>query len=95
MDSSSTDKYVHPHVYWRLFDARGEQYGDCGTEEMAQRLVELNAEVQKLTYKRIDPPKPLPPQTVNVDAERLEDEKQLKAQKVLPESELELFNENS
>ena len=57
-------------------------------EKGARDLCELNKDVQRLTWKRIDPPKPLPPRTVNVDAEALPADPQLKGQKILPESEL-------
>ena len=81
-------KYIHDKVFYRVFDEKGAQYCDCGWEKHAQELIELNKDVQKLTYKRIDPPKPLPPTTVNVDAEVLPADPQLKGQKILPESEL-------
>ena len=81
-------KYIHDKVFYRVFDEKGEQYCDCGWEKHAQELIELNKDVQKLTYKRIDPPKPLPPTTVNVDAEVLPADPQLKGQKILAESEL-------
>tara|TARA_Y100001963_G_C6648562_1_gene384558 strand:+ start:108 stop:281 length:174 start_codon:yes stop_codon:yes gene_type:complete len=51
--------YIHDKVFYRVFDEKGEQYCDCGWEKHAQDLIELNKDVQKLTYKRIDPPEPL------------------------------------
>ena len=61
MDSNST-KYP----YYRVFDKNGEQYCDCGWEKHAQELVLLNKDVQPLTYRRIDAPKPINPETVDV-----------------------------
>ena len=61
MDSSSV-KYP----FYRIFDEKGEQYCDCGWEEHAQELIILNKDVQQLTYKRIDAPKPINPETVDV-----------------------------
>ena len=81
-------KYIHDKVFYRVFDEKGAQYCDCGWEKHAQELIELNKDVQKLTYKRIDPPKPLPPTTVHVDAEVLPADLELKGQKILLESEL-------
>jgi len=54
MDSSS--RYVHDKTFYRVFDEKGQQYADCGLEKHAQDLIELNKDVQQLTYKKIDPP---------------------------------------
>ena len=51
---------------YRVFDEKGEQYADCGRERTAQNLILVNQYVQKLTYRRIDAPKPLNPETVDV-----------------------------
>ena len=61
MDSNSI-KYP----FYRVFDENGEQYCDCGWEKHAQELVLLNKDVQPLYYKRIDAPKPIDPETVDV-----------------------------
>ena len=61
MDSSSI-KYP----FYRVFTETGEQYCDCGWEKHAQELIILNKDVQQLTYKRIDAPKPIDPETVDV-----------------------------
>jgi len=61
MDSSSI-KYP----FYRVFTETGEQYCDCGWEKHAQELIILNKNVQQLTYKRIDAPKPIDPETVDV-----------------------------
>ncbi len=61
MDSNSI-KYP----FYRVFTETGEQYCDCGWEKHAQELIILNKDVQQLTYKRIDAPKPIDPETVDV-----------------------------
>jgi len=61
MDSSSI-KYP----FYRVFTETGEQYCDCGWEKHAQELIILNKDVQQLTYKRMDAPKPIDPETVDV-----------------------------
>ena len=67
MDSNSI-KYP----FYRVFDENGEQYCDCGWEKHAQDLIILNqtcsleADRKNLTYKRIDAPKPINPETVDV-----------------------------
>jgi len=92
MDSNSI-KYP----FYRVFDENGEQYCDCGWEKHAQELIILNqtcsleADRKELTYKRIDAPKPIDPETVDVDAETLPGDTQLKAQKILEHSEAQEF----
>ena len=60
------------YPYYRVYDEKGEQYCDCGWEKHAQELIELNktcsieADRKELTYKRIDAPKPIDPETVDV-----------------------------
>ena len=92
MDSNSI-KYP----FYRVFDENGEQYCDCGWEKHAQELIILNqtcsleADRKELTYKRIDAPKPIDPETVDVDSETLPGDTQLKAQKILEHSEAQEF----
>ena len=77
----------HMYPFYRVYDEKGEQYCDCGWEKHAQELVELNrtcsivADRKELTYKRIDAPKPIDPETVDVDAIV---DKQLPGQQGLP-----------
>ena len=54
------------YPFYRVFTEKGEQYCDCGWEKHAQELVLLNKDVQPLYYKRIDAPKPINPETVDV-----------------------------
>ncbi len=60
------------YPYYRVYDEKGEQYCDCGWEEHAQQIIELNktcsieSDRKELTYKRIDAPKPIDPETVDV-----------------------------
>ena len=54
------------YPFYRVFDEKGEQYCDCGWEKHAQELILLNKDVQPLTYRRIDAPKPINPETVDV-----------------------------
>ena len=61
MDSNSI-KYP----FYRVFTEKGEQYCDCGWKKHAQELILLNKDVQPLYYKRIDAPKPINPETVDV-----------------------------
>ena len=81
------------YPFYRVFDENGEQYCDCGWEKHAQELIILNqtcsieADRKELTYKRIDAPKPIDPETVDVDAETLPGDAQLKGQKILERSE--------
>ena len=88
MDSNSI-KYP----FYRVFDENGEQYCDCGWEKHAQELIILNqtcsleSDRKNLTYKRIDAPKPIDPETVDVNAETLPGDAQLKGQKILEHSE--------
>ena len=54
---------VYP--FYRVFDENGKQYCDCGWEKHAQELLLLNRG-KRLTYRRIDAPKPINPETVDV-----------------------------
>ena len=51
---------------YRVFDEKGEQYADCGRERTAQNLILVNKGVKELTYRRIDAPKLVNPETVDV-----------------------------
>ena len=53
------------YPFYRVFDDKGEQYCDCGWEQHAQELLLMNRG-KRLTYRRIDAPKPLNPETVDV-----------------------------
>ena len=81
------------YPFYRVYDENGEQYCDCGWEKHAQELIILNqtcsleADRKELTYKRIDAPKPIDPETVDVNAETLPGDAQLKGQKILERSE--------
>ena len=85
------------YPFYRVYDENGEQYCDCGWEKHAQELIILNqtcsieADRKELTYKRIDAPKPIDPETVDVDAETLPGDTQLKAQKILEHSEAQVL----
>ena len=54
------------YPFYRVYTEKGEQYCDCGWEKHAQELIILNKNVQPLTYRRIDAPKPINPETVDV-----------------------------
>ena len=54
------------YPFYRVFTEKGEQYCDCGWEKHAQELILLNKGVQRLSYRRIDAPKPINPETVDV-----------------------------
>ena len=81
------------YPFYRVYDENGEQYCDCGWEKHAQELIILNqtcsleADRKELNYKRIDAPKPIDPETVDVNAETLPGDAQLKGQKILEHSE--------
>ena len=51
------------YPFYRVFDDKGEQYCDCGWEQHAQERVLAN---RGFSYRRIDAPKPLNPETVDV-----------------------------
>ena len=61
MQDLSSTKYP----YYRVYDEKGKQYCDCGWEKHAQELLLLNRG-KRLTYRRIDAPKPINPETVDV-----------------------------
>ena len=57
------------YPYWSCYDGLGQKYCDCSHEKYAMRTLELH-EGEGFTYRRIDAPKPLPPEIVDVDAQR-------------------------
>ena len=75
------------YPFYRVYTEKGEQYCDCGWEKHAQELIILNqtcslkADRKQLTYKRIDAPKPIDPETVDVSVTPTEE---LPGQKGLP-----------
>jgi hypothetical protein len=71
--------------YYSVFDVKGTKIADCGSEKDAKMLADM---VSGRTYRQI---KLINPQTVSVAYTRLEDDKQLPAQQILPQSELEPF----
>ena len=91
------------YPFYRVFDEKGEQYCDCGWEQHAQELLLMNRG-KRLTYRRIDAPKPLNPETVDVGVipteelpghqglpravERLHDDLRTEHELGLPQSEL-------
>ena len=66
------------YPFYRLFDDKGEQYCDCGWEKHAQERVLAN---RGFSYRRIDAPKPLNPETVDVSVTPTEE---LSGQQGLP-----------
>ena len=98
------------YPFYRVYDENGEQYCDCGWEKHAQELIILNqtcsleADRKNLTYKRIDAPKPINPETVDVGVipveelpgqqglpspvERLHDDLRTEQELGLPQSEM-------
>ena len=68
------------YPYWSCYDGLGQKYCDCSHEKYAIRTLELH-EGEGFTYRRIDAPKPLPPEIIDVDAQR---EGQLPGQQGLP-----------
>ena len=71
--------------YYSVFDKNGKKIADCGNIRDAIMLVEMDS---TRTYRQV---KHLNPETVNVPHVRLEDDFQLPAQQILPQSELEPF----
>jgi len=89
MDSNSNSISLDMYPFYRVFDEKGEQYCDCGWEEHAQQIVELNktcsleADRKELTYRRIDAPKSIDPETVDVNVTPTEE---LPGQQGLPQA---------
>ena len=79
---------VYP--FYRVYTEKGEQYCDCGWEKHAQELIILNKNVQPLTYRRIDAPKPINPETVDVSVTPTEE---LPGQQGLPSAVERLHDE--
>ena len=71
------------YPFYRLFDERGDQYCDCGWEEHAQEIILINKGVKHLSYRRIDAPKPINPETVDVSVTPTEE---LPGQQGLPKA---------
>ena len=71
--------------YYSVFDKNGKKIADCASIRDAIMLVEFDS---TRTYRQV---KHLIPVTVNVPHVRLEDDLQLPAQQILPQSELEPF----
>ena len=78
------------YPFYRLFDERGDQYCDCGWEEHAQEIILINKGVKHLTYRRIDAPKPINPETVDVSVTPTEE---LPGQQGLPSAVERLHDE--
>ena len=66
------------YPFYRVYTEKGEQYCDCGWEQHAQERVLAN---RGFSYRRIDAPKPLNPETVDVSVTPTE---QLSGQQGLP-----------
>jgi len=73
--------------YFEVLDIEGNRYCQCGSEDDAQMLCELNP---GFTFSvHFLPPTP---KTVNVPHVRLDDDLQLPAQQILPQSDLQPLN---
>jgi hypothetical protein len=70
---------------YSVFDRYGKKIADCGWERDAILLVEMDP---TRTYRQV---KYVNPQTVDVPHVRMTDDFQLRAQQILPQSELEPF----
>ena len=68
------------YPFYRVFDDKGEQYCDCGWEKDAQDRVLVN---RGFSYRRIDAPKPINPETVDVSVTPTEE---LPGQQGLPKA---------
>ncbi len=71
--------------YYSVFDKNGKKIADCSSIRDAIMLVEFDSE---RTYRQV---RHINPETVNVSHIRLDDDFQLSAQQILPQSELEPF----
>ena len=69
--------------YYSVFDRDGKKVADCGNIRDAISLVEMDS---TRSYRQV---KYVNPQTVDVPHIRLDDDFQLPAQQILPQSELE------
>ena len=72
-------------IYYSVFDKNGKKIVDCASIQDAIMMVEFDS---TRTYRQV---KSLNPETVNVPHIRLDDDFQLPAQQILPQSELEPF----
>ena len=68
------------YPFYRVFDEKGEQYCDCGWEKHAQERVLAN---RGFSYRRIDAPKLINPETVDVSVTPTEE---LPGQQGLPKA---------
>ena len=68
------------YPYWSVYDGLGQKYCDCSHEKYAITTLQLH-EGEGFTYRRVDAPKPLPPEIIDVDAQR---DKELPGQQGLP-----------
>ena len=68
------------YPFYRVFDDKGEQYCDCGWEKHAQERVLAN---RGFSYRRIDAPKPINPEKVDVSVTPTEE---LPGQQGLPKA---------
>ena len=75
-----SQKMTSIYPYYRVFDEKGEQYCDCGWEQHAQERVLAN---RGFSYRRIDAPKPINPETVDVSVTPTEE---LPGQQGLPKA---------
>jgi len=72
--------------YFEVLDIEGNRYCQCGSEDDAQMMCKMHS---GFTYTvHLLPPSP---KTINVPHVRLDDDLQLPAQQILPQSELEPF----
>ena len=55
------------YPYWTVYDGLGQKYCDCSHEKYAITEILLH-EGEGFTYRRINAPKPLPPEIVDVNA---------------------------
>tara|TARA_B100001250_G_scaffold299693_1_gene261319 strand:- start:4219 stop:4527 length:309 start_codon:yes stop_codon:yes gene_type:complete len=78
---------TYKYPYYKVIDEKGEQYADCGHEKTAQDLIMLNKGRINLSYKRVDEPKPINPETVDVGVIPVEE---LPGQQGLPSRKREL-----
>tara|TARA_A100001388_G_scaffold28555_1_gene18372 strand:- start:2166 stop:2495 length:330 start_codon:yes stop_codon:yes gene_type:complete len=68
------------YPYWSVYDGLGQKYCDCSHEKYAITTLQLH-EGEGFTYRRVDAPKPLPPEIIDVDAQK---DKELPGQQGLP-----------
>ena len=71
--------------YYSVFNKEGKKIADCSSIRDAIMLVEFDS---TRTYRQV---KHINPETINVPHIRLDDDFQLPAQQILPQSELQPF----